>query len=256
MTAGGVATAAAGVDAAGAFTLRYLEIDAAGPVERHGLLATCWGARFEDVPPVRQIPSFKGQKNFPGLYFAACMGRHVEFESWLERDHLMLLDFSPQVTAFAAQPFWLSWSVGGKRRRHAPDFFARLADGRGVVVDVRAEDRIADSDAEAFAATAAACESVGWVYRRVGALDAVRVANIRWLAGYRHGRCLRAEHRIRLMEVFARPRPLLEGAQEVSDRLSVLPSLFHLMWSGTLSADLESAPLTGSSMVSVSGEDR
>ncbi|MGF6885975.1 hypothetical protein ABIA39_007512 [Nocardia sp. GAS34] len=125
-----------------------------------------------------------------------------------------------------------------------------------MVVDVRADDRIADSDAEAFAATAAACESVGWVYRRVGALDAVRVANIRWLAGYRHGRCLRAEHRIRLMEVFARPRPLLEGAEEVGDRLSVLPSLFHLMWSGTLSADLESAPLTGASMVSVSGEDR
>ncbi|MFI6309700.1 TnsA-like heteromeric transposase endonuclease subunit [Nocardia fusca] len=134
--------------------------------------------------------------------------------------------------------------------------FARLADGRGVVVDVRADDRIADSDAEAFAAAAAARESVGWAYRLVDVLDAVRVANIRWLARYRHGRCLRAEYRIRLMEVFARPRPLLAGAQEVGDRLSVSPSLFHLMWSGTLSADLESAPLTGSSMVTVSGENR
>jgi hypothetical protein len=28
------------------------------------------------------------------------MGRHVGFESWLERDHMMLLDFSPRVRAF------------------------------------------------------------------------------------------------------------------------------------------------------------
>jgi hypothetical protein len=231
-----------------------LEIGARGPVERHGLLAAGCGVRFEDVPPVRQFPSYKGQKNFPGLYFTACMGRHVGFESWLERDHLMMLDFSPRVIAFAAQPFWLSWSIGEKRLRHAPDFFVRLADGRGVVVDVRADDRIGDVDAEAFAATAAACESVGWGYRRVGVLEAVLVANVRWLAGYRHARCLRAEHRMRLVEVFSRPGPLLEGAEEVGDRLAVLPSLFHLLWSGILSADLESAPLTGSSMVSISGE--
>jgi hypothetical protein len=34
---------------------------------------------------VRDFPSYKGQRNFPGLYFAACTGRHVGFESWLER---------------------------------------------------------------------------------------------------------------------------------------------------------------------------
>ncbi|WP_433208557.1 TnsA-like heteromeric transposase endonuclease subunit [Nocardia sp. CA-107356] len=256
MATGGVATATAAVCGTGVFTLRYLEIDVTGPVERHAVLTTCWGTRFEDVPPVRQFPSFKGQKNFPGLYFAACMGGHIGFESWLERDHLMLLDFSPQVTAIAAQPFWLSWPTGEMRRRHAPDFFVRLADGRGVVIDVRADDRIEDSDAEAFAATAAACESVGWGYRRVGTPEAVLVANVRWLAGYRHARCLRAEHRMRLVEVFSGPRPLLEGAEMVGDRLTVLPSVFHLLWSGTLSADLESAPLTGHSMVSLSGEGR
>ena len=70
---------------AGGFELRYLEAGGRGPVERQGPLASCWNARFEDVPPVRRFPSYKGQRNFPGLYFAACMGRHVGFESWLER---------------------------------------------------------------------------------------------------------------------------------------------------------------------------
>jgi hypothetical protein len=44
------------------------------------------GARFEDVSPVRRFPSYAGQRNYPGLYYAAKMDRHVAFESWLERD--------------------------------------------------------------------------------------------------------------------------------------------------------------------------
>lgn len=102
---------------------------------------------------MRSFPSYQCQRNFPGPYYAACMGRHVGFES-LERDHLMMLDFSPMARSFAAQPFWLSWSSGGKTRRHVPDFFVRQADGRGVVVDVRPDGRIKSVDAEAFTATA------------------------------------------------------------------------------------------------------
>ena len=69
-------------------------------------------------------------------------GRHVGFESWLERDHLMLLDFDPAVTAVASQPFWLWWTAAdGHGPPHAPDYFARRADGTGIVVDCRPEDR-------------------------------------------------------------------------------------------------------------------
>jgi hypothetical protein len=255
--ASGAAAVAADVSWAGRTPeVRYLEVGGTGPVERQGALTACWNTRFEDVPPVRCFPFYRGQRNFPGLYFAACMGRHVGFESWLERDQLMMLDFSPRVRSFSAQPFWLLWSSGGKTRRHVPDFFVRLSDGRGVVVDVRADDRIESADAEAFEATAAACEAVGWGYRRVGALDPVLAANVRWLAGYRHPRCLREDHRARLVEVFIRPMPLLVGVETVGDRIAVLPSLFHLMWTGVLAADLVSAPLTGSSLVSVPGDGR
>jgi hypothetical protein len=133
------------------------------------------------------------------------MGRHVGYESWLERDHAMLLDFDPRVTAFASQPFWLSWRAEGGVRRHLPDYFARLNGGGGVVVDVRADERIEPVDAAAFAATAAACGLVGWEFRRVGALEAVFAANVRWLSRYRHRRCGRREDLAgRLLEVFAR----------------------------------------------------
>jgi hypothetical protein len=75
----------AGVRPGGGFELRYLEDGERGPAERQGLLSACWNARFEDVPPVRDFPSYQGQRSFPGLYFAACTGRHVGFESWVER---------------------------------------------------------------------------------------------------------------------------------------------------------------------------
>ncbi|MFB7191713.1 TnsA-like heteromeric transposase endonuclease subunit, partial [Streptomyces sp. NPDC056230] len=65
---------------------------------------------------------------------------HVGYESWLERDRLILLDFDPDVVGIASQPFWSHWRDGGAKRRHAPDYFVRLADGRARIVDVRAED--------------------------------------------------------------------------------------------------------------------
>jgi len=247
---------AAGVFRAAGFELRYLDVGGAGVVECQAALTTCWSTRFEDVPPVRRFPSYRGQRNFTGLYFAECMGRHVGFESWLERDQLMVLDQSLRVESFAAQPFWLLWSSGGRVRRHAPDFFVRLVDGRGAVVDVRADERIEPEDAEVFEVTAGACASVGWGYRRVGALDPVLAANVRWLAGYRHSRCLREEYRARLVEVFAGPMPLLAGALEVGDRIAVLPSLFHLLWSGVLTTDLAASPLDGSTVVSLRGSGR
>ncbi|MFJ8691286.1 hypothetical protein [Micromonospora wenchangensis] len=64
---------------------------------------------FEQVPAVRSFPSYRGQRNYPGLYWAACIGTHVGFESWLERDEAMALDFDASVVGFAAQPFWLWW---------------------------------------------------------------------------------------------------------------------------------------------------
>ena len=35
--------------------------------------------------------------SFAGWWYFATTGAHVGFESWLERDHLMLMDFDPDV---------------------------------------------------------------------------------------------------------------------------------------------------------------
>ena len=71
------------------------------------------GIAFEDALPAREFLSYRGQRHFPGLWWLATTGRHVGYESWLERDHLMLLDFDRLVTGVSSQPFTLTWDGAG-----------------------------------------------------------------------------------------------------------------------------------------------
>ncbi|SOD88001.1 TnsA-like heteromeric transposase endonuclease subunit [Streptomyces sp. Ag109_G2-15] len=219
-------------------------------VEVRRPLADVAEVAFEEVAPVREFPSYRGQRHFPGLYWAATMLRHVGFESWLERDHAIAMDFDPRVTGFASQPFWLFWtSAEGVRLSHAPDYFARRADGSAVVVDCRPEGRRNPRDLAKFAGTQAACEGVGWDYQLVGEIDRVRVANLRWLAGFRHPRFGGAGLTEAVEAAFVVPGPLVGQAAQVADPIRVLPVVFHLLWCGRLAADL-SRPLGDHSLVS------
>ena len=216
--------------------------------QRHQIpLYRCATVAFElDCDPVRNFPSFRGQRNFPGWWWFATTGEHVGHESWLERDQLMLLDASPRVVGVASQPFRFHWSDGTK---HVPDFFARYADGSAVVVDVRLDDQIGPDDARTFAKSEITCGEIGWEYRRVGSVDPVLLANMRWLSGYRHPRVLRAGIATELIAVFSAARPLLRGVREVGDPIHVLPVLYHLLWHGRLVADVGTEPLSETTMI-------
>jgi len=244
--AGGVAAAAVGggdLD----FQLEY------GPVvgRCRRVLAACSGVRFEDVPPARGFHFEKGQRSFAGSWWLASTGELVGYESWLERDHVMLMDFDPEVVAVSSQPFWLHWrDDDGRARRHAPDFFVRRVDGSALVVDVRPDERIEPRDVQAFDATARMCALAGWEFTRVGGVDPVLAANVRWLSRYRHRRCApAAEVAAQLTGVFGSGRALFEGAEQVGDRLAVLPAVYHLLWKGVLSVGLSGRPLGPWSLV-------
>jgi hypothetical protein len=217
-------------------------------------LSGCWNLAFERVAPVRGFASFRGQRNRPGLWWFASTGEHVGHESWLERDRLMALDADPEVVGVASQPFWLRWTAeSGRAVRHCPDFFARRADGTGVVIDVRADQRVGEQDAAVFAATARWCADVGWEFQRVGELAPVHAANLRWLSGYRHPRFAQLEVAARLGEAFAGPGSLLAGAAAAGDPVAVLPVLFGMLWRGALAADLERDLLGPATLVRARG---
>lgn len=155
----------------GGFEIGYVTDDG---LEHRVSLSQAWATPFESCSPIRRFTSHKGQRHLSGLWWSATTGGHVGFESWMERDHVMALDFDPTVVGIASQPFWLSWrDEAGKLISHAPDFFARRADGTSVVVDCRPVERRKPRDAAKFEATARACAMVGWNYRLVGAPDPI-----------------------------------------------------------------------------------
>ena len=107
------------------FEIAYVDAES---VARRLALIDAWSVPFEECMPVRGFPSYKGQRNRVGRWWTATTGSLVGYESWLERDWLMLLDFDPDVVGIAAQPFWLLWTTPeGKPCSHAPDYFARSA---------------------------------------------------------------------------------------------------------------------------------
>ena len=197
------------------------------------------GIAFEDALPAREFLSYHGQRHFPGLWWLATTGRHVGYESWLERDHVMTLDFDRVVTGVSSQPFTLSWGGRGRRVSHTPDYFARLADGSGVVVDVRPADRVGPRDAVKFEATAAACALVGnWSFRLVHSWSRCWQPTSGGCRGYRHPRHGDPDLGPLLRRVFAGGAALVAGVSEVADPLRGLPVLFHLLWRGDLVTDM------------------
>ena len=230
------------------FEVSYVSGDGA---EHRVPLAQAWAVPLEQGMPVRRFTSRKGQRHLSGLWWSATTGGHVGFESWLERDSLLHLDFDASLVGIASQPFWLQWTdAAGTTVSHAPDFFARRADGSAVVVDCRPVERRKPRDVAKFDATARACALVGWEYRLLGRLDQIVTSNVRWLAGYRHARHRLPEIAQLLRHAFSTPTPLLAGGQTAGDPIAVLPTLFHLLWCGELSADL-SAPLHQDTVVTL-----
>ncbi|MFE7272514.1 TnsA-like heteromeric transposase endonuclease subunit [Streptomyces sp. NPDC057623] len=224
----------------GAFEVEFVDGER---VRRREALSAVWTERFESLGPVRKVRTYGRQRSVTREYWSTTMRKSLACESRLERDHAMLMDFDPQVVGLVSQPFRLIWPTRRGRLGHVPDFFARLAGGAAVVVDVRPDDRIEPDDAQAFAATERVCALAGWSFRRVGVISPVLLANVRWLRGYGHPRCWRQETAGRLLEVFAEPRRLFAGAEEAGDRIAVLPVLYHLLWRGMLVTDVESQVL-------------
>lgn len=141
---------------------------------------------FEDALPIRDIPSYAGQRHTPGHYWSATTGLMMGYESYLESKWMKLLDFDPDVAAFSAQPFTIEARDAEGSWEHTPDLFVRRRDGSALLLDVKDDNRMA-VPAVALQArrTARLCQQIGWGYAMVGEPDPLRWATVSWLAGYR-----------------------------------------------------------------------
>lgn len=154
----------------------------------------------------------------------------------------MVLDRDPEVVGLAGRPVRLLWrDARGQVRSWVPQLFARHRDGTAVLADCPSHPEAGGERArKAAKVLEAACAQAGWSYRRLEPLEKTLTANLKWLAGYRHPRNAgRPRLAAAVRETFAQPRPLIEGAEAVGDPVEVLPVVFHALWHGKLTTDLE-----------------
>lgn len=217
---------------------------------------------FESALPVRSFFAWPGKRNYEGSWWSSTVRAHVGFESLLEREFLMAADHNGHVAGIASQPFALLWPKGSKGvRGHVPDFFVRLGDGGGRVVDVRHRDRLASAERQ-FELTREACALIGWEYEVFTGLVEPFASNLRWLSGYRQDRFAPSPAATSvIVEAFSPATSLSAGARRAARTLKLESSLvqafaMHLLFTGVLEADLERPLSLESELVPAGGQAR
>ncbi|MGW6062622.1 TnsA-like heteromeric transposase endonuclease subunit [Streptomyces sp. NPDC055189] len=217
-------------------------VDETGCLRQMPWIAAAAEVRFELAPPVAAFPVVPGRRWGPGWWWSATTGRHVAHGSAAMRAQLMLLDRDRQVVGLSGRPVRVVWREDdGRVRSWVPQVFARYADGSGLLADCPAGGGGGGVRAQqARSVLEAVCGWVGWRYRCLAPPDAVVAGNVAWLAGYRHPRYRGADGlEEAVLEVYAQPRPLLEGVAGVGDPLQVLPVVYHALWAGRLETVLD-----------------
>jgi hypothetical protein len=191
-----------------------------------------------------------GQAHYSGWYWSSTTGGHVVYESRLELARLLLADFDAGVAGIAAQPFCVAAESGGVRRRHVPDFLLLHGDGAATVVNVKPADQLAKLKvAAALRWAGEVFEGLGWRHEIWSGADPTLLANVRFLAAYRHADRVDAEMASLLAEEVAGNVPL--GALEARrpDRApDVRAAALHLVWRGVFRADL-GTPLSAATVL-------
>ncbi|WP_232330302.1 TnsA-like heteromeric transposase endonuclease subunit [Nocardia fusca] len=135
--------------------------------------------------PWRSFRWYHGQRRYSGSYRSATESGHVVYESRLELARLLFADFDCSVQRIVAQPFRLRVEIGGRGRRHIPDFLLHTGSGP-VVADVKPAKRLQNPEvAFTFEWTEQAVAARGWRYEVWSEPEPIELGNIRFLAGYR-----------------------------------------------------------------------
>jgi hypothetical protein len=185
----------------------------------------------------------------PGLWFSTTAGRFLEYESLLERDWMLLLDFDREVEWMWEQPLRLRYRMDGRPVSHVPDLLVWRA-GAPEVCDVKSEERVEDRVFQAqVEATGLACAEAGIGYRVLSEPDRQRLVNVRWLAGFREVPADPDGERARMLsELSVATCTIGELVSRAREPVLARPVLMHLFWAGEAVVDM-SEPIGENSRV-------
>jgi hypothetical protein len=235
-----------------------LEVAVAGPFvacvrvdgeEVRGCLSELGLDVLRGARPVRSPGVYRRQRHMPGHWFSSTAGCFLEYESLLERDWMLLLDFDREVEWLCEQPLRLRYSRYGGPASHVPDLLVWRA-GVPELCDVKSQERLGSEDFRAqVAAMQAACGEAGFAYRVLSEPDRQLLVNVRWLAGFREVPVDVDGERERMRRVLSVGEATIgELLSDAVEGALARPVLMGLLWRGDLVADL-SEPISEESRV-------
>lgn len=210
--------------------------------------------------PVRTIP--KNYRNVTGVAATSKAGGAAQFESTLERDFLLLLEFSPDVKSIDPQPVKVEWlDVHGCSRLYTPDVFVEFVNGAGRppwLCEVKYRSELKNKWGEfrpKFKAAIRFAKEHGWRFKIVTERE-IRtpyLANARFLTGFRRSAPGSAvmqsihEHLENVGE--SSPRDVVEAiCTDAMGQAQLISVLWHQIATFRIGADLHS-PLTMNSRI-------
>ena len=215
-------------------------------------------ARLSSDTPVRELRT--SRRSLTGRVTLGDGGA-AAFESSLERDWLLALDFDPRVQSIQVQPFSLHYEHRGATRRYTPDLRADYRLGSGVATVVYEVKPCEELQANwsmyrpRFKAAVRYCRDRGWRFKLVTERH-IRTAlldNARFLRRYRAlpEQDLYVRQLLYTLRALGKttPQALLAAAYWAEEsRMAALPMLWKLIATGRLGADLQ-VPLTMSASI-------
>jgi hypothetical protein len=185
----------------------------------------------------------------PGRWFSTTAGRFLEYESLLERDWMLLMDFDREVDWICEQPLRLRYRRDGKRVSHVPDLLVWRC-GTPEVCDIKSGERVDDPVFQAQVwATGVACAEAGVRYRVLSEPDQQLLVNVRWLAGFREPPADLDRERARMLSALAAGRSTISALlADAREPALARPVLMHLLWAGEVLVDVDE-PLGEGSVV-------
>ncbi len=203
--------------------------------------------------PVRKIP--KNHLFVTGAYSSRKSEVMDPFESLLEKDYLLVLDFDDAVESFEVQPVRIP--VKGVPGGYVPDVLVKYRPDlewgeirKPLLAEVKRSDFLkkhAADYAPKFAAAQVYAESLGWEFRTVDETEIrlPRLANIKFLREYRNVEPLEADC-MRVLQVVANnygvsssERILATLALTDEERLNWLPVIWSMLFQRRLHTDLD-----------------
>ena len=216
--------------------------------------------------PVRKIP--KNYISVTGAFASRKNEEMAEFESLLERDYLLLLEFDETVESFEVQPVRIP--VSGVPKGYVPDVLFKYrvnprsgGNRKPRLVDVKHKDDLEKNEkkyAPKFAAAHQYCEERGWEFATVDHTEirTPRLANLRFLREYRNVSASQDDIR-QVIAVMGKLKgvttsnSLLNNLGKSNDEiLRWLPVVWSMLLSGHLTTDMDS-PFTNDVPLNLAG---